>query len=361
MTDRRGTLLIMAGGTGGHIMPGLAVAKEMQARGWDVQWMGNPVRMEGRLVPAHGIPLKALEFAGLRGKGAKALIKLPLALSTACAQASRILREVRPDVVLGMGGYVSVPGGLVSRFKKIPLILHEQNAVAGSANKLLARKAAAVFTGFPDVLPGGVFVGNPVRQEFLQLLHPQERYADHQGPLRILVVGGSLGAQVLNETIPEALALMPEDARPQVTHQAGELHIEFLREHYKRCNVQAECVAFIDDMAAEMARADVIICRAGAMTVAEVAAAGIAAIFVPLPTAIDDHQRHNAQWLTGQNAAITILQKDLTPAALSSRLLALNREELAGLAQKAKSIAKDNATQTIADACEKYSKDNNEA
>ena len=346
------TILIMAGGTGGHIMPGLAVAHELKQRGWQVVWLGHPDRMEGRIVPQHDIPLEPLRFSGVRGKGAAALLKLPFALAGACRQASRALRSVQPDVVLGMGGYVAFPGGLMARWRRIPLVVHEQNAVAGTANRMLARMARKVLTGFPGALPGALMVGNPVRQELLALPPVHERYGKRQGPLRVLVVGGSLGAQVLNEVVPAALALMPEQERPVVVHQAGAQHIEDLSERYAQAGVQAQCHAFIDDMAARMGEADLLICRAGAMTVAEAAAAGVAALFVPLPHAIDDHQTSNARYLSDCNGAWLQKQSGFTPEWLAQWLKGRSRDELARYAGHAHEHASLNAAQQIAEACE---------
>ncbi|WP_397475915.1 undecaprenyldiphospho-muramoylpentapeptide beta-N-acetylglucosaminyltransferase [Pusillimonas sp.] len=346
------TILIMAGGTGGHIMPGLAVADEMRQRGWRVVWLGHPDRMEGRIVPQHDIPLEPLRFAGVRGKGPAALLKLPFGLAGACRQALRALSSVRPDVVLGMGGYVAFPGGLMARWRRIPLVVHEQNAIAGTANRVLARMARKVLTGFPGALPGALMVGNPVRQELLRLPPVLERYRSRQGPLRVLVVGGSLGAQVLNEVVPAALALLPEHARPVVVHQAGVQHIESLAQRYAQAGVQAQCHAFIDDMAARLGEADLLICRAGAMTVAEAAAAGVAALFVPLPHAIDDHQTSNARYLSDCNGAWLRKQSEFTPEWLAQWLKERSRDELARYAGHAHEHASLNAAQQIADACE---------
>ncbi|HLU20004.1 MAG TPA: undecaprenyldiphospho-muramoylpentapeptide beta-N-acetylglucosaminyltransferase [Pusillimonas sp.] len=346
------TILIMAGGTGGHIMPGLAVAHEMRKRGWNVVWLGNPERMEGQIVPRHDIPLEALHFSGVRGKGLAALLKLPFGLATACRQARKVLAGVRPDVVLGMGGYVAVPGGLMARLAGIPIVVHEQNAIAGTANRMLARMARKVLTGFPGALPGALMVGNPVRQEVLALPPASERYARRQGSLRLLVVGGSLGAHVLNEVVPAALAMLPVDARPVVVHQAGAQHIDSVKQRYQNAGVRAECHAFIDDMAAQLGEADLLLCRAGAMTVAEVAAAGVAALFIPLPHAIDDHQTANARYLSDCNGAWMQKQSDFTPEWLAGWLRERSREELARYAGHAHEHASLNAAQQIADACE---------
>lgn len=350
------TLLIMAGGTGGHIMPGLAVAREMQSRGWRVVWLGHPERMEGRLVPAQGIEMAALRFSGVRGKGVAALLKLPFTLIGACRQAARHLRGLRPDVVLGMGGYVAFPGGLMAALLRIPLVVHEQNAVAGTANRWLARIASKVLLGFPGALPGALMVGNPVRLEVVQLPPAGERYAARQGPLRILVVGGSLGAQALNDTVPQAVRQLAPEDRPVVTHQAGERHIEAVRAAYEQAGVQAQCVAFIDDMAGALAQADLLICRAGAMTVAEVAAAGVAALFIPLPGAIDDHQTANARYLSECKGGWLRKQSEFSVSWLAQWLKERTRGELLQVAAHAHEHASLNATRQIADACEQVSR-----
>jgi len=346
------TILIMAGGTGGHIMPGLAVAEEMRQRGWKVHWLGHPERMEGRLVPQHDIPLEPLRFSGVRGKGPGALFNLPVSLIRACLQARRVLRTLKPEVVLGMGGYVAFPGGLMARLSGVPLVIHEQNAVAGTANRTLARMAKKVLTGFPGALPGALMVGNPVRENVLKLQPVAQRYGARQGPLRLLVVGGSLGAQVLNETVPQALAQLPQAERPVVVHQAGAQHIEELVRRYEQAGVHAQCHAFIDDMAGELGQADLLICRAGAMTVAEVAAAGVAALFIPLPHAIDDHQTANARYLSDCNGAWLQKQSGFSAHWLAGWLQERNRQELAQYAEHAQEHAALNATQQIADACE---------
>lgn len=345
--------LIMAGGTGGHIMPGLAVAAELEKRGWQVKWLGNPEKMEGRIVPQHGIELIPMTFAGLRGKGIGALMKLPFTLLKACLAARDALKQAQPDMVLGMGGYVSFPGALMAKLSGIPIVVHEQNAVAGTANRAIAKFAFAALTGFPDVLPHGIMVGNPVRQDLLKIPAPVQRYGDRQGPLKLLVVGGSLGAMALNTLVPEALSLIPENQRPIVVHQSGEQHLVTLQQTYNRLGVQARCIAFIDDMATELSQADLLICRAGAMTVAEVAAVGVAALFVPLPHAIDDHQTANAAWLSKQGAAFSYTQKDLKSQHLSEFLQACSREKLMDVAMKAREMAYVRATQDIADACER--------
>lgn len=350
------TLLIMAGGTGGHIMPGLAVAHEMQARGWKVLWLGHPERMEGRLVPPQGFELLPLRFAGLRGKGPAAMLKLPFTLTRACLQAGGLLARHRPDVVLGMGGYVAFPGGLMAAARRIPVVIHEQNAVAGTANRWLARLAGKVLVGFPGALPGAIMVGNPVRRSFTAGRPAAERYAGRQGPLRVLVVGGSLGAAALNRVVPEAMALLPEGARPLITHQSGEQHLAALRAAYDKAGVSADCHAFIDDMAAAMSDADVVICRAGAMAVAEVAAIGVAALFIPLPHAIDDHQTANARYLSDCEGGWLRKQSELDPQWLAGWLGGITREQLARVAAHAHEHACPQATAHIADACEQVAR-----
>lgn len=351
MTASR-TILIMAGGTGGHIMPGLAVADVLRERGWRVLWLGNPEKMEGRLVPPRGIELVPLRFQGVRGKGAAALLKLPFLLLRAFGQAWSRLSDVRPDVVLGMGGYVAFPGGVIAALRGTPLVVHEQNAVAGTANKWLARMARRVLSGFPGVLPKGEAMGNPVRADLCALPDPAARYADRSGPLRVLIVGGSLGAQALNTTLPRALALLPQESRPLVVHQAGEQHLPALQQAYVQAGVEADCRAFIDDMAGAMGEADLLICRAGAMTVSEVAAAGVAALFVPFPHAIDDHQTANARFLSDAQAAWLQPQTALTPEWLAQWLGQRSRQELQAVAERARAHARPEAAAHIADVCE---------
>ncbi|MBC7203927.1 MAG: undecaprenyldiphospho-muramoylpentapeptide beta-N-acetylglucosaminyltransferase [Pusillimonas sp.] len=346
------TLLIMAGGTGGHIMPGLAVAEELRARGWNVVWLGHPEKMEGRLVAASGIAMEPLRFSGLRGKGIGALLALPFRLLRACFEARAALRKVRPDVVLGMGGYVAFPGGVMARLAGIPLLVHEQNAIAGTANRWLAKMARKVLVGFPGALPGALMVGNPVRHEVISKLTVEQRYGQRQGPLRLLVLGGSLGAQPLNQVIPDALALMAREDRPVVTHQTGEQHLGLVRQSYETAGVDANCVAFIEDMGAALAQADLLICRAGAMTVAEVAAAGVAALFIPLPHAIDDHQTANARYLSDCHGGWLQRQAAFTPEWLAHWLGEQTRSGLAVVADHAHEHARLNAAQMIADACE---------
>ena len=349
------TALIMAGGTGGHIFPGLAVAEELRARGWRVHWLGAPGSMESRIVPQHGFPLELIDFSGVRGKGLATLALLPLRLLRAFWQALQVVRRVQPDVVVGLGGYITFPGGMMGVLCGKPLVLHEQNSVAGMANKVLAGVADRVFTAFPDVLKKAQWVGNPLRSAFTRQAAPSERFAGRTGPLRLLVAGGSLGAQALNDIVPRALALIPAADRPLVTHQSGATQIDALRANYQAAGVQAELTPFIDDTASAFAAADIIVCRAGASTVTEIAAVGAAAIFVPFPFAVDDHQTTNARFLVSAGGGWLVQQSDLTPEGLAKMLLNSERTALVDIAEKAKNMQKINATREVVAACEELS------
>ncbi len=351
MTMAGRSILVMAGGTGGHIFPGLAVAECLRKQGWSVSWMGNPSGMEYRLVPAKGFIFEDVQFGGLRGKGILTKLLMPFRLVRAMMQSWKILRRLKPSVVLGMGGYITFPGGLVSYLMGRPLVLHEANSVAGSANRVLARFATRVLTGFPRTLEHGQWVGNPIRESVEGLGDCKTRYAMRQGPLHLLVVGGSLGAAALNAVVPEALALLPADQRPNVMHQTGEQHLEAVTKKYQQLDVHAELKPFIEDMAAAYAHADLVICRAGAMTVSEISAAGVAACFVPFPYAIDDHQTANARFLSDAKAAILMPQAELDAAALANLILGLRREDLAEIAVKAQVLAKFRATEEVASIC----------
>ncbi|SMB21009.1 N-acetylglucosaminyl transferase [Sterolibacterium denitrificans] len=347
------TLLVMAGGTGGHIFPGLAVADAARADGWRVVWLGNPAGMEARLVPARGFEMAELRFGALRGKGLLRKLLLPFNLLRGFAEALRRLAEVKPDVVIGLGGFVSFPAGMMAVLKGIPLVVHEQNSVAGLANRVLAGVADRVLTGFPDVLKNARWTGNPVRAEIAALPSPAQRYrqrADAGEPLQLLVVGGSLGAVALNEVLPAALALLPADERPRVVHQAGEKNIAALRAGYAQAGVAADCLPFIEDMAAAYARADLVICRAGALTVAELAAAGVASILVPYPHAVDDHQTGNARFLAAADAAVLLPQRELSAERLAE-LLRMKRERLQQMAEQARVLARPEATANVVQAC----------
>jgi UDP-N-acetylglucosamine--N-acetylmuramyl-(pentapeptide) pyrophosphoryl-undecaprenol N-acetylglucosamine transferase len=344
--------LVMAGGTGGHIFPGIAVAQALRARGWDVVWLGTPGSMESEIVPRHGFAFEAIQARGLRGKGWATLLVAPLHLLRAFGQALRVMRRLRPDVAVGMGGYAAFPGGMMSAIAGIPLVLHEQNAIAGWTNRLLAPIADRVFAAFPGSIGKAEWCGNPLRAGFAALDPPQERYALRTGPLRLLVLGGSLGAKALNELVPDAVARMAPAQRPQIVHQSGAAHIEALRSRYAAAQVQAECVPFIDDMPAAYQQADLVICRAGAMTVSEVAAVGVAALFVPFPHAVDDHQTANARFLADQGAAVLMQQAELSAEKLAAWLLGQTRAQLAQMAQQARLLARTDAAARVADACE---------
>ncbi len=351
-TQRQRTALIMAGGTGGHIFPGLAVAQALRERGWNVRWLGAPGSMESRIVPAQGFPLETIEFSGVRGKGIMTLAFLPMRLLRAFWQALAVVRRVKPDVVVGLGGYISFPGGMMAVLAGKPLVLHEQNSVAGMANKVLASVSYRIFTAFPNVFPKGRWVGNPLRQAFTEQPAPEQRFAGRSGPLRLLVVGGSLGAKALNEIVPQALALIPADVRPVVLHQSGAAQIDALRANYAAAGVQAELTPFIDDTARAFAEADVIVCRAGASTVTEIAAVGAAAIYVPFPSAVDDHQTTNARFLVDAGGGWLMQQSALTAQSLAEMLQNMQRATLLERAGKAKKMQKTDATAEVVAACE---------
>jgi UDP-N-acetylglucosamine--N-acetylmuramyl-(pentapeptide) pyrophosphoryl-undecaprenol N-acetylglucosamine transferase len=356
MTSRTRTILIMAGGTGGHVMPGLAVAQLMRERAWQVVWLGNPQGMEATLVSREGYAMRWVRFGGLRGKGLATRLALPLNLARALWQSLQAIREVRPSVVLGMGGYISFPGGVVAAALRRPLVLHEQNSIAGLANRVLARLASRILVAFPHALPHAEWCGNPVRAPIAALAAPAQRYAARSGALSVLVVGGSLGAQALNTTVPQALALIPEAMRPQITHQSGRAHLAALQKAYDDAGVAAQLVDFIQDMAQAYAKADLVICRAGAMTVSEIACAGVAALMVPFPFAVDDHQRTNAAFLADQGAALMVLQSELTPKRLADMLMGLTRPQLAQMAERAREFAKPEAARRVADVCEELAR-----
>jgi UDP-N-acetylglucosamine--N-acetylmuramyl-(pentapeptide) pyrophosphoryl-undecaprenol N-acetylglucosamine transferase len=355
------TVLIMAGGTGGHVYPALAVAEHLRGAGWRVVWLGTRAGMEASLVPARGFDMEWLSFGGVRGKGPLRLVFLPLKLLVAFWQAARAIFRLRPDAALGLGGYAAFPGGMMAALFNRPLAIHEQNAVAGLTNRVLACLADRVLLGLPAAFTHGKdrpipcgevraeWVGNPVRPAIAALPEPARRLADRSGRLRLLVVGGSLGAQALNEIVPQALALLPTDMRPVVRHQGGRGKLAALEAAYAGAGVEAQCLEFIADMAEAYAWADLVICRAGASTVAEVAAAGVAALFVPYPYAVDDHQTENARFLADAEAAWLIQQRDLTPQVLADWLNARSRAELLDKAVKARALAKPEATARVAE------------
>jgi UDP-N-acetylglucosamine--N-acetylmuramyl-(pentapeptide) pyrophosphoryl-undecaprenol N-acetylglucosamine transferase len=341
------TILIMAGGTGGHIFPGLAVAQEMRAAGWDVVWMGARGGMEERLVPPHGHKTAWIRARAARGKGLLQKLLLPANLLFSFWESARYIRRIRPDVVLGLGGYVAFPGGMMASLLNRPLALHEQNAIAGLANRVLSAVSDKVMVAFPGALRNAEWTGNPVRRDIAALPTPERRFAARSGPLRILVVGGSLGAQALNEAVPQALKMV----QARVVHQSGEKHLETLRKNYQAAGVQGELVAFIDDMAQRYAEADLVICRAGAVTIAELSAGGMASILVPFPHAVDDHQTANARFLAEQGAAILLPQTELTPEKLAATIGSLDRPRLLEMAKKARALGKPDAARVVAERC----------
>lgn len=357
MTAPTKTLLVMAGGTGGHIMPALAVAEALRSAGWRVVWMGNENAMEGRLVPARGFETAWIRFGALRGKGLLRLLMLPLNLLRGFWQAAGAIRRIRPDVVLGLGGYVTFPGGMMAALLGRPLVIHEQNSIAGLANRVLAGVSDRILCGFPEALgKKGQWVGNPVRTEICAIEAPAKRWANRQGQLSVLVVGGSLGASALNDNVPKALALLPAEQRPRVRHQAGEKHLARLQKNYADAAVNADCVAFIDDMAAAYADADVVICRSGALTVAELAAAGCASVLIPFPFAVDDHQTYNAKFLSDHGAAVLLPQDEMSPETLATLLRNFKRETLLVMAEKARGLAKPEATADVARICQELAR-----
>lgn len=346
MTKR---IVIMAGGTGGHIFPALAVAQFLQTQGWQVSWLGTKAGLESRVIPEAGIEIDWLSVSGLRGKGIFSKVSAIFKLAKSCAEARQILKQRKPDVVLGMGGFVAAPGGLMAKMLKIPLIIHEQNRVVGTTNRLLAKIATKVLQGFPNSFApkfNAICTGNPLRKSFVDAIKKQTN--SNNEVLKILIVGGSQGAKALNENVPNAIVLLKKVV--QVRHQTGAAMQNEVAEIYKKLNLNAEVSAFIDDMAAAYSWADLIICRAGAMTVSEVAAMGIPAIFIPLPSAIDDHQTANAKYLTEAGAAILLKQRDLTAENLAQQIETLC-ENLTQRQEIAKSLAYLNATETVANFC----------
>ena len=348
------TLMIMAGGTGGHIYPAIAVADYLRDKGWQIVWLGSQAGMEARIVPPKGYALAWIRFSGLRGKGLLRALMLPFNLLIACAQSAAAIFMHRPDVVLGMGGYVAFPGGLMAALMQRPLVIHEQNSVAGLTNRVLAQFANRVLMTFPNSFKNNKlakWVGNPTRADIGALVVPDARFAARSGKLNVMVLGGSQGAAVLNDTMPRALALMPENARPQVAHQSGAAHIDALRAAYAAAGVQAEALPFIDDMAARYAAADLVICRAGASTVTEIANVGVASVLVPLPWAVDDHQTTNARYLADRGAAILIPQAQFTPEKVAALLQNFTRDTLLQMARAARTAAKPDATCVVGDIC----------
>lgn len=346
-------VLIMAGGTGGHIFPGLAVAERLRAQGVPVVWLGANGGMETRVIPAQRIELLTIAVGGLRGKGLKTRLLAPLMLLRALFASVVVVRKVKPRSVLSMGGYVAGPGGLAAWLLRRPLLVHEQNRVAGFTNRKLAGIATRVMAGFADALPGAVWVGNPVRDAINALPAPAKRMADRNGRSRLLVLGGSLGARALNLAVPQALAQLTPTQRPEVLHQCGNRGLDEAREAYAKAGVDAQVVAFIDDMAASYGWADLAVCRAGALTLAELTAAGLGAVLVPFPYAVDDHQTRNAEALVAVGAAVVMQESELDVQILGQRLESLlgERSQLLAMAEAARTLAKPDAADTIARAC----------
>ena len=352
-------LMIMAAGTGGHIFPGLAIAQTMRARGWEVSWLGTATGMEQDLVPKHGIQMDSINFTGMRGKGLAHTIGGAFKMLGAFAACFGFVGRRKPDVVLGMGGYVTVPGGLMARLRGVPLALVNADAALLLSNKSLAPMASRVCFGFPadfgSAAGKAVVTGNPVRKEILDMAAPAERFAGRSGPLRILVVGGSLGAKALNDNLPAALALIPEAQRPIVTHQSGKKNIDALRAAYAQAGVQANVVDFIDDMARAYSDADVVICRAGAITVSELTAAGVASVLVPFVASTTSHQRDNAQWMAKQKASIHMPQTEMSPQSVATLLETLTRGACQTMAEAARAAGKRDANDAIAQVLEQLS------
>ena len=345
------SILIMAGGTGGHIFPALAVADVLRKEGWQVTWLGARNSMEAELVPRHGYEMAWVRFSGLRGKGLLRKLLLPINLLIALWQSAVAIFRYRPDVVLGMGGYISFPGGVMAALLRRPLVIHEQNSVAGLSNKVLAKIATRVLSGFPDVLKHAEWCGNPVRDNIAQLPAPEQRYKARSGVLNILIAGGSLGAQAINECLPQALFCLPQKMDPRVVHQTGKNHFADVQSLYNSAGLEAEIKPFLDDMAKYYAWADVVICRAGALTVAELAAAGVASILIPFPYAVDDHQTGNAKFLSDKGAAILMSQAELAPLRLARVLEEMTREKALSMAQAARALAQPTAALCVAKVC----------
>ena len=358
MTESKQTVaLVMAGGTGGHVFPALATAEILQSKGIHVEWLGSKHGIESDLIPPTGILLHSIDVKGLRGKGKLSLLLAPFKLLLALWQALSVLRKVKPDVVLGMGGFASGPGGLAAWLLRKPLIIHEQNAVAGMTNKSLSRMAKRVMEAFKGAFPSGIEtteVGNPVRGAILNLPSPSERMTGREGKIRLLVVGGSLGAQAINELLPEVLSDIPADLHPEVWHQTGKRNIQSAEEKYRALGLNdVRVVPFIEAMDEAFAWADLVLCRAGALTVSELAIAGVASVLVPFPHAVDDHQTMNARYLADAGAAILVDQKDLNKEMLTQLLTdqLSQREVLQGMAEKARALGKPEAGKQVADAC----------
>jgi UDP-N-acetylglucosamine--N-acetylmuramyl-(pentapeptide) pyrophosphoryl-undecaprenol N-acetylglucosamine transferase len=345
--------MIMAGGTGGHVFPALAVAEELRAADVGVSWLGTRAGIEAELVPANGFKLNYLDIEGIRGRGLLALLKAPLLLWRSIRQSLSVLAEYQPQVVLGMGGFASGPGAVAARLKGIPIVIHEQNSVAGTTNRIVARIARRVMQGFPDVFKRGEWCGNPVRPSIANMPAPDKRFAERTGPINLLVLGGSRGALAINKILPEALALIDPEVRPQVMHQTGKLHCEQTQALYTAAGIEAQIIPFIEKMDEAYNWADFAICRAGALTVAELTCAGLGSILIPFPYAIDDHQTVNGKLLVEQGSAKMIQQKELTAKMLAKEITQLceSRSRLLDMALRARELAKTGAASRVAKVC----------
>ena len=348
--------LIAAAGTGGHIFPGLAIAEALRNKGWDVSWLGTKTGMENRLVKEQNFPIESIEFGGTRGKGITTWLLMPYRLIKASIECGLIIAKSKPNLVIGFGGYVTLPTGLAAKCLGKQLVIHEQNSIIGLSNKVLACLTKNVYTAFPNVLKKAVVTGNPLRHEFVNIDEPEVRFEDRQGPLRVLIIGGSLGAKFLNDTVPQAIKLIALEKRPRITHQSGENQYVDLKNLYESLGIEADVVPFIDDAAKAFANADLIICRAGASTVTEIAAVGAAAMFVPLPSAVDDHQTQNAMYLVKNKAAWLLPQGELTSPKLASEILKMDRDILLKTAKQSKKMYLPNTVNKIVDACEELTK-----
>jgi UDP-N-acetylglucosamine--N-acetylmuramyl-(pentapeptide) pyrophosphoryl-undecaprenol N-acetylglucosamine transferase len=351
------TLMVMAGGTGGHVYPAVAVADHLKAEGWNIVWLATEGGMENRLIAGKGYAVEVIRMRGVRGKGLLRKLLAPVQVFMACLQSLKAMRAHKPNVVLGMGGFAAFPGGVTAWLLRRPLVIHEQNSIAGLTNRVLSHFAGKVLAAFPSAFGAKAeLVGNPVRAEIAAVLAPEQRLAGRIGPIRLLVVGGSLGAQALNEMVPQALAMLPADMRPEVIHQAGEKHIDVLNANYRKAGVKAETRAFIEDMAATYAWADLVVCRAGALTIAELSAAGVASVLVPFPHAVDDHQTFNARYLSDNGAAVLLPQHEMTPEKLAQKIQGFDREALFAMAQRARALGKPQATATVANVCKEMAR-----
>ncbi|MDU0810633.1 MAG: undecaprenyldiphospho-muramoylpentapeptide beta-N-acetylglucosaminyltransferase [Burkholderia sp.] len=354
MTESLRTLMILAGSTGGHVFAGLAIARRMKEHGWHIVWLGNQNGIEATLVAKYKIPMEHVQFVGFRGKGIKTKLVLPLSILYACWQSLAALRRSKPNVVLGMGGYITFPAGLIAALLGYPLVLHEQNSIAGLTNKLLSKFAKRVLVAFKNTLPHSEWTGNPVQKEFWRIAEPEFRYASRSGPLSLLIVGGSLGSTALNYIVPKALAHFSQNERPLIIHQSGMKYIDELKTNYTVAGFDesrdVRLVSFINDMASAYAEADLVICRSGAMTVSEIATVGVAALFVPFPYAVDDHQTTNATPLVHAGGAVLIQQRDLSEELLANWLRSQSRSSLMEMAIRSRLLMKSDSIDRISKA-----------